>query len=81
MRITQVETVIGQFKSQLANLQETTIGLGDTLQQVSDQGAQLSVDIAKYASGLATEKTNFSTDINIEFDKHKKALAQVVNEA
>ena len=73
-RIMNVETLVGSLDAKLKTLQENTIGLGDGLTQVT-------ADLKVYATGLAAEKVDFTQQLNIELDKHKLALASVVDGA
>ena len=73
-RLVLIETMMADAKTQFANVQDTTNGLGDGLQQVT-------ADLQKYATGLANEKAEFMRNLNAELDDHKLALAAVVNGA
>ena len=73
-RLLNAETMMSQMDSRMKTLQETTIGLGDQLEQVT-------ADLRKYATGLESEKLMFTENLNVELDHHKTALAAVVNGA
>ena len=73
-RLLNSETVMSQVDARMKTLQETTVGLGDQLEQVT-------ADLRKYATGLASEKLAFAESLNAELDEHKSALAAVVNGA
>ena len=69
-----IENMMADSQNKFGKLQETVVGLGDGLQQVT-------VDLQKYATGLASEKTEFMRSLNTELDDHKLALAAVVTGA
>ena len=73
-RLLATEGTVNETVARMKKMTETMVGLGDQLQQVT-------ADMTAYTNGLAAEKTRFADELNQEFDGHKRALAQVVNDA
>ena len=80
-RMSDLEALVGGMGAQISAIQETILGLGGSVDKVTAFSTQLGEDMAKYSMNLDVEKRTFSAEIDSEFDKHKAALATVVNEA
>ena len=83
-RIGAVESVVTDLGAKVQIMQKAfdKIGeIGDSVASLDDKMISLEVNVHSYTSTMDTEKRNFVSSLNAEFDQHKAALQSVVNAA